>query len=193
MDQQSLQQLHDKFIETYEKSLELFPELKNWKRPSFRIDITGTTAGKAIFAENTIRVHPGIYLKNKEEFLKVTIPHEFSHLIAAKLLADYGHGEGWAKVMKRFGLPPTRCHNFDMEGLQKVGDRKTADKTEKYYYLYYCKCTDVKNCLVHKYPQRLHSKSVNKTSTIRCNRCNQYPRFMNMVIETSTGKVLTVS
>ena len=46
MDQQSLQQLHDKFIETYEKSLELFPELKNWKRPSFRIDITGTTAGK---------------------------------------------------------------------------------------------------------------------------------------------------
>jgi SprT protein len=99
--------------------------LEGWQRPVFRFGITGTTAGMAYLGENFIKLNRYIFEKQKADFIKRTLPHEVAHLAAFRVFRDRGHGEGWKKVMRDFGLEPIRCHNYDVGGLKQTRTKFT--------------------------------------------------------------------
>lgn len=102
----------------------------------------GTTAGTANYRTWTIDLNAGLFLRNVEEFLDDTVPHELGHLIndqvypesherdnSARLEALLNwrpgmrmpkrekrevHGATWREVCRVIGMKEiTRCHQFD--------------------------------------------------------------------------------
>lgn len=181
MDQDSLSLLAASFNETFARSKELFPALRDWKRPAFRMDITGTTAGQAIFKDNCIRVNPTIFLRNKTDFCKSTIPHEFAHLIAGKLYRDYGHGRDWGAVMNRFGLEARRCHNYDVRDLKQS---RTLNR-----YIYICDCSQKP----HLVTEKIHNYIQKRISQRVCVTCQARIAYTGKTAQIKDGKLLKVA
>jgi len=78
-------------------------------------DIRGTVAGYAV-GKNKIRLNPGLFKRNREEFLKRTVPHEYAHIVVHNYYPEFKHhGWEWQNVMKILGADVTRCHNYDVE------------------------------------------------------------------------------
>jgi predicted SprT family Zn-dependent metalloprotease len=111
--------------------------------------------GKAgYFRQQFIAINPDYFTKpgGYEEMLNVTLPHEVAHYITRFL---YGidrktvksHGWQWAQVMGWIGLPPTRCHQMDSEGIVNRHERP---------YKYQCG----PRCMVeHLFTARKHIKA----------------------------------
>lgn len=66
------------------------------------------TAGRCLAMRNLIRLST---LLTSEQARK-TLLHELAHYVAWHRYGPVGHKEPWRKIMKMFGLPPVRCHNY---------------------------------------------------------------------------------
>jgi SprT protein len=89
------------------------------KLPRIKWDLRGTTAGKAYYRENLIRLNPVLLQNNEERFINRTPKHEAAHLIA--FLKHGGlikpHGPEWQRVCWALGIPATRCHSYDVSAV----------------------------------------------------------------------------
>jgi len=86
-------------------------------RPRVLLNLRGMTAALADCTRNVLRFNRALYEHNTPDFLRVTVPHEVSHLIAYRLHGRHiaPHGTEWARIMGEiFGLVPQRCHDYDI-------------------------------------------------------------------------------
>ncbi|KWU23445.1 SprT-like domain-containing protein [Burkholderia cenocepacia] len=83
--------------------------------PTCSFDLRGKTAGQAYYTQNHVRLNAILLVENFDGFLHRTIPHEVAHLVAHAKYGDgiSAHGDEWQRVMRAFGLEPSRCHSFD--------------------------------------------------------------------------------
>ncbi len=164
--------IEDVKIKVFQKILEVHKKLEDmhkFKIPSIPILFTkkGAVAGVFILKRDgtmLINFNMAMILKHTEHFVDNVVPHEYCHyvvcLIASqnpKLLKKIkAHGEEWRQMMKKIGVEPTRCHNYDVP--------------KKNYYLYQCDCVD--GVLVG--PQ-IHKKISlgNHKTTYRCKKCKE--------------------
>ena len=130
--------LHESLDLWYEKSKQTFG-LTNWKKPKLDIvSLKGTCGAKAFLRENTIKVNWTLYKQNQDDFLKQIVCHEISHLVDFQLngrVVD-GHGPKWQYVMRRLGLPATKCHSYDVtsvRGVNIVFEYKCPTCTKSYF------------------------------------------------------------
>ncbi len=84
--------------------------------PRIKWDLRGTTAGRAYYHENLIRLNPVLLQENTERFVVRTPAHEAAHLIAFRLHGANiaPHGGEWQRVCWAIGIPATRCHSYDV-------------------------------------------------------------------------------
>lgn len=118
----------------YEKAQQLW-QIKGWNKPTFSLDLRGSTAGRAFYLPNHIKLNKKLYLENREEFCRSTVGHEISHLVVFKrfgfaVATDREHGEEWANIMDSFLLPPEPHHGYPV---QKV-------RRPKLLFEYVCDC-----------------------------------------------------
>lgn len=95
------------------------------KMPKIDFRKKGCVAATAYTSKEwRISINPFLLLENEADFIQQTIPHECCHLLADRFHnASCHHDRRWKKVMLDFGLPPKRCHNYDLKEV-KVKRRK---------------------------------------------------------------------
>jgi len=131
------------------------------KTPQVRFDIRGNTAGQFRRSENAIRYNFGIIEQNYEKFLARTVAHETAHAIQYKIsYSAKPHGLEWKRVMRFFGVPSTRCHNYDMSGISST--RRTIQKFPH-------KCTCKENN-IHMVGKKVHTK-IQMGAKYTCRKC----------------------
>lgn len=98
--------------------------------PTLDYTLTGATAGQAYSHKNLIRLNVPLLINHPDE-LRVTVAHEFAHIVDRTAYAAYHrthradrkkgslHGPTWKQVMKLFGMEPTRCHNMDVSEVKR--------------------------------------------------------------------------
>lgn len=87
---------------------------KKFTKPRVAFSLYGKFSGLAFPSINSMVFNKQIAVENKENFLNITIPHEFSHLLAFSLYnKKTGHGSVWRNIMKNvFGLTPDKFHKY---------------------------------------------------------------------------------
>lgn len=131
MQQSDILEISRVITERFEEAKDRY-HLSNWQRPVFSFDLKGTTAGQAHLSKNLIKVNEGLFIRNKEDFFRGTLPHEVAHLAAYRAFNDRGHGSGWKRVMIDFKLEPKRCHSYDVSEVRTRVTRR---------FLYTCGCS----------------------------------------------------
>lgn len=129
-------------------------------RPVIRFDLRGVTAGQLRIDQHghcTIRYNPALLLRHGADFLARTVPHETAHFLAYRLHGRgiRPHGLEWQAIMRRLGADPTRCHDYDIEGLSA---RRLS------YFDYHCDCRD------HRLSTIRHNK-VRRGTSYLCRQC----------------------
>lgn len=83
--------------------------------PRITWDLRGTTAGRAYYGENLIKLNPVLLQENEEAFIRRTPKHEASHLLSFRLHGGgiQPHGQEWSKMCWTLGISAARCHNYD--------------------------------------------------------------------------------
>ena len=139
---------------------------ENFDLPEIRFDLSGKAAGYFKCFSNghcLINYNPGLLLKNKDDFIGRTVPHEVAHMVAYLLHGKKirPHGDEWKAVMKVFVADPSRCHDYDVSGI----------KTRQYRrYLYQCSCRS------HQLTSIRHNRVMSGLRYI-CKQCNQQLSF----------------
>ncbi|NCA88240.1 MAG: hypothetical protein EOM92_04790 [Gammaproteobacteria bacterium] len=105
-------------------------------RVEIRCDLRGRGAGQVRRQAGqlwTVRYNPALLARHGEDFLARTVPHEVAHIIAFHRHGPriQPHGPEWQAIMRLFGVPPTRCHDYDVSDLQT----RTLDR-----FPYRCGC-----------------------------------------------------
>lgn len=105
-------------------------------RVDIRCDLRGRGAGQVRRQAGqiwTVRYNPVLLARHGEDFLARTVPHEVAHVIAFHRHGPriQPHGAEWRAIMRLFGVPPTRCHDYDVSDLQT----RTLDR-----FPYRCGC-----------------------------------------------------
>lgn len=124
-----------------------------------KFNLTGRTAGQIEykFTGDIIRYNLDIAKNNLDEFIKRTPQHEISHHIAKHTYDTNGHGAIWKDIMKRvFGLKPSRCHSYDMEGVKIRRKRRIK---------YVC------NCKTYNLSSIRHNRIQRGTHQYTCMKC----------------------
>lgn len=92
--------------------------------PRVKFDLNNTVGGMAVYrpidmANAVVRLNPTLLYENVEHFLEQTVGHEVGHLVTGfQTKGDAKpHGKEWQRVMWTFGLPATRCHNYDTQNV----------------------------------------------------------------------------
>lgn len=109
---------------------------RSFPQPTVYINISGADAGQALPERNILRFNPIFLVNANTDYLEQIVAHEVAHLVAFHLFGKNirPHGKEWAGIMKKvFGLPPIRCHNYDLS------------VTGRYPYVYKCNCLDKQN------------------------------------------------
>jgi len=85
------------------------------KRPLTIFDVKGMTAGW-MTSDGVMRINPELMKRNWDDYLLQTVGHEFAHHICYQMWPTLriSHGPEWKAVMVKLGLPPTRCHDYDV-------------------------------------------------------------------------------
>ena len=98
--------------------------------PTVDLDLQGSVAGRTWYHKKHLQFNSELYSQNKRKFLKTTIPHEVSHLVAFKISPDKGkcHGKVWRSVMRELGAIPKRHHDYDVSKLKKVENEDYYDR-----------------------------------------------------------------
>jgi SprT protein len=132
------------------------------KEPKIYYDISGTKAGVAKYATKTVHFNPQIAIKDWNEFITNTVPHEVCHLAVLhwalfnKKEIPSAHGATWKLMMWEVGAKPRRTHDIDVDDLKK----KTSQ------YIYQCRCDEAVVVGV-----RIHNNIKNKFKSYACKRC----------------------
>ena len=105
-------------------------------RVETRFDLRGRGAGQVrrqVGEVWAVRYNPALLSRHGEDFLARTVPHEVAHIIAFHRHGPriQPHGPEWQAIMHLFGVPPTRCHDYDVSDLQT----RTLDR-----FPYRCGC-----------------------------------------------------
>jgi SprT protein len=128
---------------------------KSMPVPVVQFDLKGTTAGQA-FGSMRIRLNEGLMVDHWDDFMNDTIPHEVAHCVVNFIWGSdvrmtrtgrvrrVSHGPAWKKVMRAFGVEPTRCHDMDVSKVRQA--RRTKTK-----YEYQCSCCGSKIPVGPKY------------------------------------------
>ena len=136
----------------------------NIPMPSVKFDKRGTTAGTANYARHEVNLNAGLFVRNVDDFLKTTVPHEVAHLVAFQVYQKgrgrsiSAHGSEWKNVMYIFGVPANRCHSYDVS---EVKQHKTLVRIS-----YKC------GCKTHEVTNATHKK-IQAGHTYRCRLCKQ--------------------
>lgn len=164
--------IEDKYNECYK-----IAKTKGYDIPKIDIDwsLKGTVAGMFCvkFARKYFRVNLELAKQNMEDYLKQTIPHEFSHyIVRAKESKNIyhrpaPHGWEWKNIMVSvFGLAPKRCHSYDVS---------TVRQGRRNRFEYKCSCnTFVIGAIRHRNLQ------INPTK-YRCRICKGHLTFVKKV------------
>jgi predicted SprT family Zn-dependent metalloprotease len=74
-----------------------------------------SSAGKAYY--HLWQISLSSVLITDEERLKVTLTHEYAHLLAFERHGRTAgaHGPAWRQAMSDLGAPPIVCHNYEVE------------------------------------------------------------------------------
>ena len=161
MDENELKKLiTEKVITTWKEAKVIF----NITQPfevEIKFKLKGGCAGKALFngesKPSVLNFNLVIAMKNTEDFLNDTVPHEVAHLVT-HLIYGYvsAHGPEWKYVMIRLGKQPNRCHNMEFESARKIN--KPFDYT--------CKCG-----LSFHLTEREHNEMQHNKFTYHCKKC----------------------
>lgn len=119
---------------------------KDFQMPVVKFDLRGTVGGKADYRNNYILVNQTLCAENFDHYLKQTIGHEVAHLIAHALYPFKRikpHGMEWQGVMRAFGLPADRCHQYDVSNAR-------ARNVERITYSCNCKTFEMSKTLHNK-------------------------------------------
>ena len=129
---------------------------KNYGYPTVSFGLNGATAGTATYSKQHIQYNLEIAIRNEDDFLNTTIPHEIAHLFAYNmyhLINNYPlkpmikpHGKEWKRVMSIMGIKPSRCHNYNVEEFVKRHERP---------FTYKCKCR------TRNYTKLIHTRMQN--------------------------------
>jgi len=138
-------------------------KLKDWNKPFWCFNLQGTTAGLAYYKANKIHLNHGLLIRNKQDFLSQTIPHEIAHLVAFRVFGEsgIGHGKEWKFVMRVFGIEPNRCHKYDVSETKR---KRTIKR-----YLFSCGCESK----LHEITPQQFEKVMQKKCDISCRRCEK--------------------
>lgn len=103
----------------------------------------GSTAGTATFSKWEINLNPGLLIRNVDQFIERTVPHELAHLIADLMYPQQlgkkrdVHGDNWKRVCRILGMTDvSRCHSYDVSEVKLV---RSTSKTVKWQ----CTCGKV--------------------------------------------------
>lgn len=123
-------------------------------------DLIGQSAGHYYPANNLIRYNSHIAAKYFEHFVQQTVTHEVSHHIVYQLTSKartyaQAHGPEWKAVMRRFGVTPERCHNYDLSEIPSKRQRR---------FSYRCAC------MQHQLSATRHNR-VQKGVSYYCKSC----------------------
>lgn len=143
------QQILDKITACFDKADAHYK--RKLKRPAqVLFDLTGGAAGTANPRTHVLRFNPQLALRDWNDMVNDTVPHECAHLIdyeinnklesemldraaAIERMQMFGrrrkmpkrdiHGPSWQAVMRVLGVVPKRCHNIDTTGIVKRKSR----------------------------------------------------------------------
>lgn len=82
--------------------------------------------GEAHAAANVIRLNPVFLNAYTDHYIETTVAHEWAHL-ATRKVHGYGvssHGPEWKQMMINIGVPPARCHNYEVPKGMNVGKQR---------------------------------------------------------------------
>ena len=127
-----------------------------------RFDLRGKGAGQFRSRDGVrceIRFNADLLARNGEDFLARTVPHETAHLVVFRLFGPRAspHGAEWRAVMRLFGAEPSRCHDYDVEGLQ-------TRRLRRYHY----RC----GCRSHQLTSIRHNRVI-QGQTYHCRSCGE--------------------
>ena len=114
-----------------------------------------STAGKAYFQRNMIKLSVPLLILNEAKFILDTPGHEAAHLISYQRFGrpGIGHGAKWKQVMNIIGQQAKRCHNFTVP-------KKTNTVTAR------CSCT------THEISTIRANKIKSGSAYYSCKKCN---------------------
>jgi len=113
----------ERLRELREQTAELWPDLDMPKFP-VTYNLRGHAAGMVRLRDGRVRdlrINGELLQANADDMVVNTLGHEWAHAIQfIKYFAEpwrgsiyrRAHGEGWKQIMRRLGLKPTRCHNY---------------------------------------------------------------------------------
>lgn len=136
MDTALIIDLRKNYDEWFHRIVEIF-QIKDWPKPQLDfLSLKGTVAGRAMLQENKIKFNFSLYIRNKSDFVNDTIPHELVHCAAWQLYKhrETGHGIYWSSMMRKLGLAPKRCHNYDT---------KVVTGKKNFLFQYICGCGNI--------------------------------------------------
>lgn len=117
---------------------------RTFSMPDIDMTLRGTCAGQYMRRgdRHFIRVNRVLALENLANYMRETIPHEVAHYVTRSVYGHTyrgkrvtAHGPEWKSVMVRvYGLPPTRCHQYDTSNART----RTVGKS----YKYACNCKE---------------------------------------------------
>lgn len=124
--------------------------------PDVVYDIKGRTAGYAV-GSTLIRLNLQALLKETDSMINQTIPHECAHIACEQWYPrqGIGHGPRWQMLMLELGLPPDRCHSYEL----------TPAKVHQRKWVYSC------GCRTHKLKTTKHNR-IQKGAIYICNQCH---------------------
>lgn len=92
--------------------------------------------GQAITAygnKHTIRLNPVFLNAYTDHYIETTVAHEWAHIACNVVHGRCGHGPKWKQMMWSIGVPPERCHNYEVPKGMNVGKQR-----QKYQLV--CEC-----------------------------------------------------
>jgi len=131
------QKIVDKVQWCFEQTKSL---LSNPDMPKMEWNLRGAAAGKYKHGGSYGRLgclcwHPKLVVRNEENYIEQTVPHEVAHYIVRQVWGDVqSHGTEWKQVMKMYGLTPERTHSYDVSGI----------KQDRSPFVYNCGCREIK-------------------------------------------------
>ena len=162
--------------ELREQTAELWPDLEMPKIP-VTYNLRGRAAGMVRWKDGRVRdlrINGELLQANTDDMVEQTIGHEWAHAIQfvqyfieesvkkqvphlrrVKSIYRQPHGEGWKQIMRRLGLKPTRCHNYETTAARREGSIE-----------YLCQGCDK----VYQFTTRRHNK-VLRGHTYGCGEC----------------------
>ena len=122
---------------------------RKFEMPRVIYEKRGTTAGTASYVKWEIDLNAGLLMRNVEDFIERTVPHELAHLITDRVYPENHHNRGfqitrggrfkrakrdvhgadWQSVCTVLGMSNiTRCHQYDTSETKVVKSNGRQDK-----------------------------------------------------------------